>query len=171
MLRIILALLLLAPPAFALEVSIVNIDADEQTTLVKACREYDRSARVDGQTTVEECIVSLVDIAVRQFLRTRVRRTQARTLRQQERELDQEWTDRFVPQADLARCGDAEPDGTEECDPGMGNFDDTTPDSGCRSGCRNPYCGDGVVDSGEVCDPGEPGGNPRCRLNCAGLRP
>jgi hypothetical protein len=166
MLRIILACLLLATPALGLEVSIAAIDPDEQTMLERACVEYDRAARVDGQTTLEECIVSLVGMAAPDLLRTRVRRLRQTSLREEERAEQQLWLNHFEPQADLARCGDGEPDAGEECDPGMGNFNDNVPNTGCRSGCRNPYCGDGVKDSGEVCDDGP---LPRCKADCSGL--
>jgi hypothetical protein len=128
-----------------------------------ACAEYDRAARVDGATTLEECIVALVGMAAPDLLRTRVRRMQQKSLRDLEREAAQEWRERFVPQADLARCGDAEPDEGEECDPGIGNFDDATPDAACRSSCRIPYCGDGVKDTGEMCD------GPLCKPDCTGV--
>jgi hypothetical protein len=166
MFRIALVILLLAQTAFSLEVTVADIDADERAALMLACAEYDRAARVDGASTIEECIVALVDTTVRNLLRAKVRRERTTTLREAERAQLAEWTENFTPQADLARCGDGEPDAGEECDPGLGNFDDATPDTGCRSACRNPYCGDGVKDGGETCDPGA---NARCKNDCSGL--
>ncbi|TNF32389.1 MAG: hypothetical protein EP329_10395 [Deltaproteobacteria bacterium] len=50
-------------------------------------------------------------------------------------------------------CGDGILGGSEACDHGDANSDET-PDA-CRADCRLPGCGDGVVDAGEGCDDGD----------------
>lgn len=62
-------------------------------------------------------------------------------------------------------CGDGEISGTEQCDDGDANSDDS-PDA-CRTTCSLPACGDGVVDSEEACDDGDPWGGDGCTPSCA----
>lgn len=155
----------LALPAAALEIEVTDVGAEELAIIMEACGEHDRAARVDGTATIEECIVELVNRAAQGLLTTRVERLRRQSLREEQQEKLAEWRTTFERQADLRVCGDGEPDAGEECDPGAGNFDSTTPDSGCRPGCRDPYCGDGVKDQGETCDPGAVR---NCKPDCSG---
>jgi len=49
-------------------------------------------------------------------------------------------------------CGDAQVEGSEECDDGNANTD-AAPNS-CRTSCVFAFCGDRVTDAGEECDDG-----------------
>lgn len=163
---LLVAALVMISPATALEVTVDVASPQEQELLLEACAEHDRAARIDGTATLAECVVELVNVAAQKLLRVKVERERHTTLREDQAAKMADWRSTFERQADLRVCGDAEPDAGEECDPGVGNFDDTTPNAACRSNCREPYCGDGVVDSGEMCDPGA---NTRCKSDCSGL--
>jgi len=51
-------------------------------------------------------------------------------------------------------CGDGQLDAGEECDDGADNSDAVA--DACRATCRAPTCGDGVIDSGEECERNDP---------------
>lgn len=161
-----LLILAMAAPAASLEVTVNAASAEETALIMEACGEHDRAARIDGTATIEECVVELVNVSAQKLLRVRVERLRRTSLREEQNAKLTDWRATFERQADLRICGDAELDDGEECDPGSGNFDDSTPDTGCRPGCRDPYCGDGVKDSGESCDPGA---NARCKADCSGV--
>lgn len=69
----------------------------------------------------------------------------------------------------LNACGDgylwsSASGGTEECDWGSSNSDNTA--DACRTNCKNAHCGDGQQDTGEACDEGDTEPNDGCSTTC-----
>ena len=147
----------------ALAITVISITPQERTQLQTACAGI--AATVDGGVaTDEECLVELARMQAIDLVGKRGKRAKDQEIRNaksaSEGQLRQDW----LSTLDIAVCGDAELDAGEECDPGRGNFDDITPDVGCRTSCLDPYCGDRVIDTGEACDPPGPNCTPSCVL-------
>jgi cysteine-rich repeat protein len=62
-------------------------------------------------------------------------------------------------------CGNGNVSGDEECDDGVTNNSDVTPDA-CRTSCRLAGCGDGVMDASEQCDDENLSDNDICTNLC-----
>ena len=66
-----------------------------------------------------------------------------------------------VPGTCQATCGDAFPEGAEECDDGNQTNGDT-----CDTNCTTPRCGNGIRTGSEACDDGNLTNGDGCDTNC-----
>jgi len=105
----------------------INVPTEAVPHLLEACDSLVEQQQAKGDTTNEECALTLIRMGLRQLVLKETQKTANEAVKTKRAEVAGDFPNPLRP----AVCGDDEVDGGEECDDG-----NTVSGDGCDAGCQ-----------------------------------